>query len=225
VSDETPSSLLLSHENDDATRVTVTVGGPSVHQDGEQGIFGAHRAVYDVDLDIRRGEFFTMLGPSGSGKTTLLRLIAGFEVPDAGTISLRGTDVTGLPPYQRGVNTVFQDYALFPHFTSPRTWPTAARAQGAKAERNDERVDAALDMVRMTEFARAAPRNSPAANANASRWRAPSSTSPRCSCSTNRWARSTSNFARRCRWSSSASSDRSASPSSTSRTTRRRRSR
>jgi putative spermidine/putrescine transport system ATP-binding protein len=113
--------------------------------------------VSGVDLDIARGEFFTMLGPSGSGKTTLLRLIAGFEVPDAGTISLRGTDVTGLPPYQRGVNTVFQDYALFPHLSVAENVAYGMRVRRvAKAERT-QRVDAALDMVQMTELAARRP--------------------------------------------------------------------
>jgi putative spermidine/putrescine transport system ATP-binding protein len=129
--------------------------------DTEQGIvlrgvtkhFGSHAAVRHVDLDIARGEFFTMLGPSGSGKTTLLRLIAGFEVPDVGTISLRGVDVTGKPPYQRGVNTVFQDYALFPHFSVADNVGYGLRVRRvARAERGD-RVTAALEMVRMSDFA------------------------------------------------------------------------
>ncbi len=77
--------------------------------------FGAVRAVDAVDLDIRPGEFFAMLGPSGSGKTTCLRLIAGFEQPTAGSISIFGERAEGVPPYRRNVNTVFQDYALFPH--------------------------------------------------------------------------------------------------------------
>ena len=77
--------------------------------------FGEVRAVSGVDLDIFEGEFITLLGPSGSGKTTVLRMIAGFEKPDAGTILLSGKDVSQLPPYDRDVNTVFQDYALFPH--------------------------------------------------------------------------------------------------------------
>jgi putative spermidine/putrescine transport system ATP-binding protein len=77
--------------------------------------FGAVRAVDGVDLDIAEGEFFAMLGPSGSGKTTCLRLIAGFEQPTAGHIEIFGETVEGLPPYRRNVNTVFQDYALFPH--------------------------------------------------------------------------------------------------------------
>src|SRR5258708_23408365 len=79
--------------------------------------FGDVAAVDDVTLDIAAGEFFTMLGPSGSGKTTTLRLIAGFERPDGGSVELGGTDVTRLAPYARDVNTVFQDYALFPHMT------------------------------------------------------------------------------------------------------------
>ena len=79
--------------------------------------FGDVTAVDSVSLDIGRGEFFTLLGPSGSGKTTTLRLIAGFELPDAGRVELAGTDVTGRPPHARDVNTVFQDYALFPHMT------------------------------------------------------------------------------------------------------------
>ncbi len=77
--------------------------------------FGEVKAVAGVDLDINAGEFITLLGPSGSGKTTVLRMIAGFEDPDAGTIKLNGEDITHLPPYDRDVNTVFQDYALFPH--------------------------------------------------------------------------------------------------------------
>ena len=79
--------------------------------------YGDVVAVDGVSIDIAKGEFFTLLGPSGSGKTTTLRLIAGFERPDRGTVELRGTDVSGLPPFERDVNTVFQDYALFPHMT------------------------------------------------------------------------------------------------------------
>jgi putative spermidine/putrescine transport system ATP-binding protein len=131
----------------------------------EQGIvlrgvsknFDGHAAVRNVDLEIARGEFFTMLGPSGSGKTTLLRLIAGFEVPDAGTISLRGIDVTGLPPYQRGVNTVFQDYALFPHFSVTDNVGYGLRVRRVPRAARAARVEAALDMVHMSEFAQRKP--------------------------------------------------------------------
>src|SRR5262249_36104180 len=79
--------------------------------------FGSVRAVDDVSFEIRDGEFFSMLGPSGSGKTTCLRLIAGFELPTAGHLLLHGSDVSATPPYDRDVNTVFQDYALFPHMS------------------------------------------------------------------------------------------------------------
>ena len=115
--------------------------------------FGSHAAVAGVDLDIARGEFFTMLGPSGSGKTTLLRLIAGFEVPDEGTIYLRGVDVTRTPPYQRGVNTVFQDYALFPHFSVAENVAYGLRVRRVPRAERVSRVDAALAMVRMNDFA------------------------------------------------------------------------
>ena len=79
--------------------------------------YGAVKAVDDVSFEIKDGEFFAMLGPSGSGKTTCLRLIAGFEQPTGGTVAIHGQDVTGIPPYDRDVNTVFQDYALFPHMS------------------------------------------------------------------------------------------------------------
>ena len=79
--------------------------------------FGAVRAVDGVTLDIAEGEFFAMLGPSGSGKTTCLRLITSFEQPDEGHIEIFGETAEGVPPYKRNVNTVFQDYALFPHMT------------------------------------------------------------------------------------------------------------
>src|SRR5271155_5155550 len=79
--------------------------------------YGRVIAADGIDLEIAEGEFFTMLGPSGSGKTTLLRVIAGFERPDSGIVELAGKDVTRQPPYVRDVNTVFQDYALFPHMT------------------------------------------------------------------------------------------------------------
>jgi putative spermidine/putrescine transport system ATP-binding protein len=79
--------------------------------------FGDVRAVDGVNLEIGHGEFFAMLGPSGSGKTTVLRMIAGFELPDSGSIEINGVDVSQTPPFNRDVNTVFQDYALFPHMT------------------------------------------------------------------------------------------------------------
>src|SRR5215216_3352481 len=90
---------------------------PDVLLAGVRKTYGEVVAVDRVDLEVGRGEFFTLLGPSGSGKTTTLRMIAGFEEPDAGTVSLRGKVVNGRPAYDRSVNTVFQDYALFPHMS------------------------------------------------------------------------------------------------------------
>jgi putative spermidine/putrescine transport system ATP-binding protein len=118
-----------------------------------QGIrknYGHVVAVDGVDLDVHDGEFFTLLGPSGSGKTTLLRLIAGFERPDAGRIELGGRDVTSLPPYARETNTVFQDYALFPHMTVGDNIGYGLRVKGVSRSQRLERVQRALRMVRLT---------------------------------------------------------------------------
>jgi putative spermidine/putrescine transport system ATP-binding protein len=94
-----------------------TATSVDVRLDAVRKVFADHVAVDGVDLDVGQGEFFSLLGPSGSGKTTCLRMIAGFEEPTDGKIFLQGRDVTKLPPYDRDVNTVFQDYALFPHMT------------------------------------------------------------------------------------------------------------
>ncbi|HEY5053998.1 MAG TPA: ABC transporter ATP-binding protein [Solirubrobacterales bacterium] len=115
--------------------------------------YGEVVAVAGIDLEIERGEFFTLLGPSGSGKTTTLRMIAGFEDPSEGTIELAGEDVRGVPPYDRAVNTVFQDYALFPHMTVGDNVAYGLRvARVAKAERARRR-DEALEMVRLPGYA------------------------------------------------------------------------
>jgi len=106
-------------------------------------------AVDGIDLTVDEGEFFTLLGPSGSGKTTLLRLIAGFERPDGGRIELGGRDVTSVPPHQRETNTVFQDYALFPHMTVGDNIGYGLRVKGVPAAERRERVDRALKMVRL----------------------------------------------------------------------------
>ena len=92
----------------------------AVRLEGLTKMYGEVTAVAGIDLDIGRGEFFSLLGPSGSGKTTTLRMIAGFELPTGGRVLLDGRDVSQLPPYERDVNTVFQDYALFPHMTVAR---------------------------------------------------------------------------------------------------------
>ena len=112
--------------------------------------FGSVVAVAGVDLTIAEGEFFSMLGPSGSGKTTCLRMIAGFEAPSEGRVLLGGVDVTGVPPYDRDVNTVFQDYALFPHMRVIENVEYGLRVKGvARAERR-ARAEEALAMVRLT---------------------------------------------------------------------------
>jgi putative spermidine/putrescine transport system ATP-binding protein len=90
---------------------------PAVRLKNVSRHFGEVKALDDISLDILDGEFFSLLGPSGSGKTTCLRLIAGFDLPTAGLIELHGKEVGNLPPYEREVNTVFQDYALFPHMS------------------------------------------------------------------------------------------------------------
>jgi len=114
--------------------------------------FGEVAAVDSVSLDVARGEFFTLLGPSGSGKTTTLRLIAGFELPDAGRIELAGTDVSGRPPYARDVNTVFQDYALFPHMTVRENVEYGLRIKKVPRDQRRTRVEEALAMVRLGDF-------------------------------------------------------------------------
>jgi putative spermidine/putrescine transport system ATP-binding protein len=106
-------------------------------------------AVDSIDLDVGRGEFFTLLGPSGSGKTTTLRMIAGFEEPDTGRVELGGRDVTGLPPYDRSVNTVFQDYALFPHMTVGQNVAYGLRVKGVGKEERRRRASEALATVRL----------------------------------------------------------------------------
>src|SRR5213595_2675663 len=112
--------------------------------------YGRVLAVDNVSLTIAEGEFFTLLGPSGSGKTTLLRLIAGFERPDSGRIELAGRDVTSVPPHLRDTNTVFQDYALFPHMSVADNIAYGLRVKGVPHQARDKRVQRALAMVRLT---------------------------------------------------------------------------
>jgi putative spermidine/putrescine transport system ATP-binding protein len=110
-------------------------------------------AVAGIDLEVQPGEFFTMLGPSGSGKTTTLRMIAGFEEPSGGAIELAGRDVSGVPPYERAVNTVFQDYALFPHMSVGENVAYGMRVAGVSKRERARRRDEALEMVRLPGYA------------------------------------------------------------------------
>jgi putative spermidine/putrescine transport system ATP-binding protein len=114
--------------------------------------YGEVTAVAGIDLTVARGEFFTFLGPSGSGKTTTLRLIAGFEIPDEGEVLLRGTDVAGLPPFARDVNTVFQDYALFPHMTVQDNVEYGLRVKKVPKPERHSRAEEALAMVRLEGY-------------------------------------------------------------------------
>jgi putative spermidine/putrescine transport system ATP-binding protein len=123
-----------------------------VRLDSVRKTFGDVVAVDGVDLEIPAGEFFTLLGPSGSGKTTTLRIVAGFEHPDDGRVFLRGRDVTKLPPYDRDVNTVFQDYALFPHMTVAENVEYGLRIRKVAKRERRSRVDEALAMVRLPAF-------------------------------------------------------------------------
>jgi putative spermidine/putrescine transport system ATP-binding protein len=111
--------------------------------------FGDVVAVDDVSLDVRAGEFFSLLGPSGSGKTTCLRMIAGFEQPTSGRVLLDGRDVSELPPFERDVNTVFQDYALFPHMTVAQNVGYGLMVRKVPKEEQAGRVASALEMVRL----------------------------------------------------------------------------
>jgi putative spermidine/putrescine transport system ATP-binding protein len=123
---------------------------PAIRVLGLRKNYGDVVALAGVDLEIRQGEFFTLLGPSGSGKTTLLRLIAGFEQPDGGTIELSGREISKVPPYARDVNTVFQDYALFPHMSVLRNIEYGMRVRRAARPEREERARRALEMVRLT---------------------------------------------------------------------------
>ena len=116
-------------------------------------LFGEIKAVDDVSLDLLDGEFFTLLGPSGSGKTTCLRMIAGFDRPTSGRILLHGVDVSNLPPYERDVNTVFQDYALLPHMTVGENVAYGLMIKKTPKAERERRVDEMLELVRLTGMA------------------------------------------------------------------------
>ena len=128
-------------------------GPPAIRLTALTKSFGAVVAVDALDLDIAPGEFFSMLGPSGSGKTTVLRLIAGFELPSSGTVELFGSDVTRSAPFDRDVNTVFQDYALFPHLSVLENVAYGLRVRGMGKRDRTKLAREALDSVRLSGFA------------------------------------------------------------------------
>jgi putrescine transport system ATP-binding protein len=119
--------------------------------------FGAVGAVDNVSLSVEHGELFALLGPSGCGKTTLLRLIAGFEQPDSGRITIDGSDVTEMPPYRRPVNMMFQSYALFPHLDVAGNIAFGLKQQRMAKSRRDARVAEMLTLVQMSAYARRRP--------------------------------------------------------------------
>ena len=130
---------------------------PAIHFDLVSRYFGEVKAVDQVDLDIQDGEFFSMLGPSGSGKTTCLRMIAGFDRPTHGFIQLYGQDVSNLPPYERDVNTVFQDYALFPHMNVGENIAYGLMIKKVPLAERTKRVEDMLDLVQLSGFASRKP--------------------------------------------------------------------
>jgi putative spermidine/putrescine transport system ATP-binding protein len=140
-----PQDTVAAHPLAPAQGCAVRFSGVARH-------FGAVKAVDNLDLDIRAGEFFSMLGPSGSGKTTCLRLIAGFEQPDAGDISIFNEPVAGVPPYRRAVNTVFQDYALFPHLNVLDNVTYGLRVRGMGRVEREKLGREVLALVKLVGF-------------------------------------------------------------------------
>jgi putrescine transport system ATP-binding protein len=119
--------------------------------------FGPFTAVDSVDLDIYKGELFSLLGGSGCGKTTLLRMLAGFETPSSGSIFIDGIDMTNVPPYERPVNMMFQSYALFPHMTVEKNVAYGLHRDGIDKQQIKKRVDEMLAMVELTQFSKRKP--------------------------------------------------------------------
>jgi putative spermidine/putrescine transport system ATP-binding protein len=128
-----------------------------VRLSGIRRTYGDVVAIDKLDLDIAEGEFFTLLGPSGSGKTTTLRVIAGFEQPDEGHVELAGVDVTHIPPSERDVNTVFQDYALFPHMTVEENVEYGLRVKGVGRRERRVKAHEVLERVRLPQVASRKP--------------------------------------------------------------------
>ncbi|WP_340117764.1 ABC transporter ATP-binding protein [Pelagibius sp. 7325] len=130
---------------------------PHVQIAGVTKRFGDFVAVDNVSLDIFKREFFSLLGPSGCGKTTLLRMLAGFEIPSDGKILLEGEDMSGVPPYERPVNMMFQSYALFPHMNVEKNIAFGLKQDGVPKAEIDRRVAEVIDMVQLNAFARRKP--------------------------------------------------------------------
>jgi spermidine/putrescine transport system ATP-binding protein len=165
IEDDLPGRLVT--EPDDQVAADASAPAPPAEPAGERGRvelvgvtkrFGGLTAVDDLTLDVRPGEFLSLLGPSGCGKTTTLRMLAGFEQPDQGLIRISGQAVQGVPPYQRDVNTVFQHYALFPHMTVAENVAYGLRQKKVRRAEITKRVGEALEMVKMSHLAKRSPR-------------------------------------------------------------------
>jgi putative spermidine/putrescine transport system ATP-binding protein len=148
--DHQPTQLL--------SRAPSSLSTPDVELVGVTKRFGDVVAVDALDLEVQPGEFLSLLGPSGCGKTTTLRLIAGFERPDEGEVRIGASDVSGLPPYKRGVNTVFQSYALFPHLTVGENVAYGLKQRGLGRKERRARAVGMLELVRLSGFERRKPK-------------------------------------------------------------------
>lgn len=147
----------MPHESDSRAGPDADAATARVSLRKLRKVFGEVVAVDGIDLDVMDGEFFAMLGPSGSGKTTVLRTIAGFEQPTSGSVFLGGVDATNSPPFRRDVNTVFQDYALFPHMTVEQNIEYGLRVHGVAKPERVRRVGEMLDLVRLAGHGRRKP--------------------------------------------------------------------
>ncbi len=160
--------------------------------------------LHGVSLSVQHGEFVTLLGPSGCGKTTTLRIIAGLETPDAGRVVLRGKDVTAAPPEKRDVNTVFQNYALFPHMSVAANIGYSLRLKKMPRAEIAKEVDAALELVQLSGYGARMPAELSGGQRQRVAIARAIETAPACFCWMSRWARWTCSCAARCSWSSSA---------------------
>lgn len=147
----------IEHSSGAAAMNRAADDGVVIRLEGVSKRYGEKEVLHPFDLDVRRGEFLTLLGPSGCGKTTTLKMIAGFETPSSGRILLDGVDVSDTPPYKRHLNTVFQQYALFPHMSVFDNVAFGPRTTGVKAPDVRKRVLETLEMVNMRDFAFAKP--------------------------------------------------------------------
>ena len=142
-----------SRQNTDMAHAEGETGSLVTFRDVAKTYDGETRVIDGLDLNIRRGEFLTLLGPSGSGKTTVLMMLAGFEAPTAGSIRVAGRDIVHVPPHRRGIGVVFQNYALFPHMTVGENLRFPLDVRGQARREAEEKVERALGIVRLRGFA------------------------------------------------------------------------